>query len=215
MMLQKHLLIKGLLFLKGFKNYIKSNGFNIDLAGKLRRHIFICGVNINVSHMEDRYSKFKKLNWLLTSSFDAERIYYNASEDVQEVGLKRFFSHQSVNRNRFSYEISEYLVQAGIEPKTKWAKKGNTHRNWWQEKKVLTKNRPLKYLKKCRLRDEQNLELYDEILEEKRLSKEILKTLKKQKHSILKSLEEAEKFQTREVPLTPENRPKVRKLKAI
>ena len=165
--------------------------------------------------MEDRYTKFKKLNWLLTSSFDAERIYYNASEDAQEVGLKRFFSHQSVNRNRFSHEISECLVQEGITPSTKWAVKGNTHRNWLQEKKVLTHNRPMKYLKKCKLRDEQNLELYDEILEEKSLPKPILKMLKRQKASILRSLVEAEKFKKGEIPLTPENRPKVRKLKAI
>jgi len=65
--------------------------------------------------MEDRYSKFKKLNWLLSESFEAERVYYNASEDVQQVELKRFFNHESVNRNRFSYEISEQLVQVWIE----------------------------------------------------------------------------------------------------
>ena len=165
--------------------------------------------------MENRYSKFKKLNWLLVNSFEAERIYYNASEDVQEVGLKRYFGHQSVDRNRFSHQISEQLVQAGIEPMKKWAEKGNLQRDWREERKVLVKKRPLKYLKKCLERDEENLLLYDEILEEKIMPNEILKMLKKQKESILKGMAEGEKFRTGETPLIPENKSKVRTLRAI
>lgn len=165
--------------------------------------------------MEDRYSKFKKLNWLLTQSFEAERVYYNAGEDVQQVELKRFFNHESVNRNRFSYEISEQIVQAGVEPAKEWIQKGNLDRDWRQEKKALTKHRPLKLLKKCRERDEENLKLYDEILDEKKLPKEVLQVLKRQKSIILKCLETAEKFRTGEQALDPQNRPRVRKLKAM
>lgn len=165
--------------------------------------------------MENRYSQFKKLNWLLEASFEAERIYYNASEDVQEVELKRFFSHQSVNRNRFSHEISEILVQAGVEPCTKWAQKGHLERDWREEKKVLTKKRPMTYLRTCKIRDERNLKLYDELFQEKSLSLEIRRLLKRQKLSILKSLAEGEKFRSGELVLEPENKPKVRKLRAI
>ena len=165
--------------------------------------------------MEDRYSKFKKLNWLLSQSFEAEKVYYNAGEDVQQVELKRFFNHQSVNRNRFSYEISEQLVQADVAPAKEWVQKGNLDRDWRQEKRALTKSRPLKLLRKCCERDHENLKLYDEILEEKRLPKEVLQLLKKQKATILKSLGEAEKFQSGEQALDPHKRPKVRKLKAV
>ena len=165
--------------------------------------------------MEDRYSRFKKLNWLLAQSFEAEKVYYNAGEDVQQVELKRFLNHESVNRNRFSYEISEQLVQANVEPVKEWVQKGNLERDWRQEKKALTKNRPLKLLKKCREQDEENLKLYDEILEEKRLPKEVLQILKKQKNSIEKSLAAAEKFKTGERALDPNQRPRVRTLKAI
>lgn len=165
--------------------------------------------------MENRYLKFKKLNWLLTESFEAERVYYNAGEDVQVVELKRFFNRQTVIRNRFSHEISEQLVQAGVEPITKWAQKGNMDRTWREDKKVLTKSRPLKFLKKCKERDEQNLNLYDEILEEKRLPKDILKMLKKQKAGILQALAEAERFNKGEKSLDPGSEPKVRTLKAI
>lgn len=165
--------------------------------------------------MEDRYSKFKKLNWLLTESFEAERVYYNASEDVQQVELKRFFHHESVNRNRFSYEISEQLVQAGVEPHKDWVQKGNLHRDWRQEKKALTCSRPLKLLKKCRERDEKNLALYEEILKEKRLPKDVLKVLKRQRATILESLSKAQKFRNGEKALDPGNKPKVRTLRAI
>ena len=165
--------------------------------------------------MEDRYSKFKKLNWLLTESFEAERVYYNASEDVQQVELKRFFNHESVNRNRFSYEISEQLVQAGVEPHKDWVQKGNLHRDWKQEKKALTQQKPLKLLKKCKQRDEKNLKLYDEILKEKRLPGEVLKVLKKHRRTILESLQVAEKFRSGEKSQNPTHTPKVRTLKAI
>ena len=165
--------------------------------------------------MEDRYSRFKKLNWLLSESFEAERVYYNAGEDVQQVELKRFLNHQSVNRNRFSYEISEQLVQAGVEPAKEWVQKGNLDRDWRQEKKALTKARPLKLLKKCRERDEKNLELYEELLADPRLSKEVIHMLKKQKKTIEESLETAEKFRNGEQALDPQHRPRVRKLKAM
>ena len=165
--------------------------------------------------MADNYLKFKKLNWLLTQSFEAEKIYYNAGEDVQQVELKRFLNHESVNRNRFSYEISEQLVQAGVEPHKDFVQKGNLDRDWRQEKKALTKNRPLKLLKKCIQKDEENLELYNEILEEKILPKEVLKILKKQKEGILASLQKAERFRTGEQALDPRNRPRVRRLRAM
>ncbi|MFD2517973.1 DUF2383 domain-containing protein [Salinimicrobium flavum] len=165
--------------------------------------------------MEDRYSKFKKLNWLLSASFEAERVYYNAGEDVQQVELKRFFNFESVNRNRFSYEISEQLVQAGVEPEKEWIQKGNLDRDWREEKKALTRSRPLKLLKKCRERDEENLQLYDEILEEGKLPKEVLKILKKQRSSIIMSLEKAERFRTGEQVLDPSRRSKVVALKAM
>lgn len=165
--------------------------------------------------MEDRYSKFKKLNWLLSESFEAERIYYNASEDVQQVELKRFFNHESVNRNRFSYEISEQLVQAGIEPAKEWAQKGNLHRDWREEKKALTSSKPLKLLKKCRKKDEENLEIYNELLEQKSLPKEAHKLLKKQKEIILSAVEKCKKFESGEQALDPQNRPRVRTLKAM
>ena len=165
--------------------------------------------------MEDRYSKFKKLNWLLTESFEAERIYYNAGEDVQQVELKRFFNHETVNRNRFSYEISEQLVQAGVEPAKEWVQKGNLDRDWREERKALVKTKPLKLLKKCRKKDEENLELYKEMLEQKALPKEILKLLKKQKETIESAIEKCLKYESGEEALDPHNRPRVRKLKAM
>lgn len=165
--------------------------------------------------METHHPKFKKLNWLLVKSFEAERLYYDASEDVQEVNLKRYLHHQSVNRNRFSYLISEKLVQEGIAPMKDWAEKGNLDRNPSAEQKALLKQKPLKHLKKCRKQDKENLQLYEEILQEKQLPKDILKMLKKQKRSILEGLKEGEKFRNGETPLVPEHNPKVISLRAI
>lgn len=165
--------------------------------------------------MEDRYSKFKQLNLLLSESFEAERIYYNSGEDVQQVELKRFFNHESVNRNRFSYEISEQLVQAGVEPAKEWVQKGNLDRDWREERKALVKTKPLKLLKKCRKKDEENLEVYKELLEKKVLPKEILKMLKKQKETIEMAILKCQKYESGEEALDPSNRPRVRTLKAM
>lgn len=165
--------------------------------------------------MKNRYS-FKKLNWLLVHSFEAEKTYYNAGEDIQQVALKRFFNHQSVNRNRFSYQISEQLVQLGLEPVKEWVQKGHLQRDWKQERKVLVKQRPHKLLKRCRAKDEENLKLYDEILSEKDFSGEVIRMLKKQRKEILASLHELGKFQ---VALKHQSEPKkqtiVRTLSAI
>ena len=165
--------------------------------------------------MKKYHSSFEKLNQLLAASFEAERVYFNASEDVQEVELKRFFSHQSVTRNRFSHAISEQLVRVGFEPGTKWAEKGHLERDWMAEKKVLEKKRPMAYLRSCRMRDEKNLSLYEELLEDKNLEPELTRMLRKQSISIKKSLVEGNKFQSGELPLEPKRETKVRKLKAI
>ncbi len=165
--------------------------------------------------MEERYSKFKKLNWLLSESFEAERIYYNAGEDVQQVELKRFFNYESVNRNRFSYEISEQLVQGDVEPVKEWVQKGNLHRNWREERKALVKTKPLKLLKKCRKKDEKNLELYKEIIENKILPKEVLKILKRQKETIESAIQKCLKYESGEEALDTTNQTRVRKLKAV
>lgn len=165
--------------------------------------------------MEDRYSKFKKLNQLLEESFEAERVYYNAGEDVQEISLKRFFNHETVKRNRFSQEISEKLVQAGVEPHKMWVNKGNLDRGWKEEKKALTKRQPLKLLNKCTSSDEKNLQRYNEIIDDNKLSTEILSILKKQRNFIVQSLQEAEKLRTSLKGPEPANEPKVRKLRAM
>ena len=177
----------------------------------------IFGDKLKMKNMEDRYSVYKKLNWLLESSFEAEKIYYNAGEDVQLVELKRFFNHESVNRNRFSYQISEQLVQADVEPSKEWVQKGNLQRDWKQEKKALTKHRPLKLIKKCREKDEENLKLYDEILGEKKMPQEVLKMLKKQKNTILESLQKLAKFEVshQQQEKNSDDGTVVRKLKAI
>ena len=167
--------------------------------------------------MEDRYSVYKKLNWLLEGSFEAEKIYYNAGEDVQIVELKRFFNHESVNRNRYSYQISEQLVQADVEPKKEWVQKGNLERDWKQEKKALTKQRPLKLINKCRKIDEENLKLYEEILSEKKMPEPVLKMLKKQKNNILESLQKLAKHEVnqQQQEKNSDDGTVVRKLKAI
>lgn len=157
----------------------------------------------------------KKLEQLLEKNIDAKRVYYNASEDVQEVDLKRFLAFQSVKRNRFSHEISEQLVQAGITSHTMATQGELPERDWQQESKIVPNKNPLEYLKKCRLQDEENLVLYKEILEHTDLSESILKILEKQQTAILASFKETENFRTGENPLLPERKPHLRRVQVL
>lgn len=155
------------------------------------------------------------MNWLLIDCFEAERRYFNSSEDIQEADLKRFLHHESVNRNRFAYKIEEKLIQLGIKPLQYTTKKGNLHRTWIDEKNVLTENKWKQLLNSCIKQDERCLSRYSEILKSSNLPKDIQQMLLQQRNIILQSLDKAIIFRRRnEVPAHKPD-PKVRRLKAI
>ncbi|MEM0518632.1 MULTISPECIES: DUF2383 domain-containing protein [Aequorivita] len=134
--------------------------------------------------MKKNYADFNKLNRLLVACFEAEKLYYNAAQDVQTTDLKRFLNYMAVERNRMSHDISNELHSRDIEPLKQDSEKGNIDRTWQEIKEALEHINPEAILNSCISRDKNNLKRYDELLERKELPEIILELLEKQKYQL-------------------------------
>jgi uncharacterized protein (TIGR02284 family) len=134
--------------------------------------------------MKKKYADFKKLNRLLVACFEAEKLYYNAAQDVQTTDLKRFLNYMAVERNRMSHDISNELHSRDIEPLKQDSEKGNIDRTWQEIKEALEHINSEAILNSCISRDRNNLKRYEELLERKELPDTILELLEKQKYQL-------------------------------
>lgn len=165
--------------------------------------------------MKKSNSDYQKLNWLLADCLEAERRYFNASEDIQDSVVKRFLNHESVNRNRYAAILEEKLLQAGIKPQKFLTKKGNLHRNWLEIKNVLTTKKWKRLLNSCIQQDERCLDRYTHLLWHSSLPPDILLVLQQQRNGVVDALDKAILLKKRPDVPEPQTDPKVRKLKAM
>ncbi|MCT8341173.1 PA2169 family four-helix-bundle protein [Flavobacteriaceae bacterium TK19130] len=134
--------------------------------------------------MSKKYADFNKLNRLLVASFEAEKLYYNAAQDVNTTTLKRFLNYMATERNRMSHDISNELHSRGIEPLKEDAEKGNIHRTWQEIKETLENLNEDVIINQCVNRDLNNVKRYDELVERRELPEGIITLLMKQRDKI-------------------------------
>ncbi|WP_203296697.1 PA2169 family four-helix-bundle protein [Luteirhabdus pelagi] len=134
--------------------------------------------------MSKKYADFNKLNRLLVASFEAEKLYYNAAQDVNTTTLKRFLNYMATERNRMSHDISNELHSRGIEPLKEDAEKGNINRTWQEIKETLENLNEDVIINQCVNRDLNNVKRYDELIERRELPEAIITLLMKQRDKI-------------------------------
>lgn len=179
--------------------------------------------------MKQKYEDFDKLNRLLVACFEAEKLYYNAAEDAQTTGLKRFLNYMAVERNRMSHDISNELHSRDIEPLKEDSEKGNLDRTWQEIKEALETYDAKDIINSCISRDKNNIKRYNELLERRELPDSILEILEKHKFQLQWYVKQAaqqiednpfkEKVEEKEIPKTDflkeSEKGKVINLKAI
>jgi|SRR5690554_1059352 len=134
--------------------------------------------------MKKNTSDFDKLNRLLVACFEAERLYFNAAQDAQDTELKRFLNYMAVERNRMSHDISNELNSRNIEPLKQDADKDYGNRSWQEIKEVIEYFDAKFIITSCTDRDRNNIQRYDELIENKALPQPILELLEKHKFQL-------------------------------
>lgn len=125
-----------------------------------------------------------KLNELLVKNYDAEKGYLNAAETVDSPDLKIFFKRRATERSEFAKELRTEILCYGEEPKDSGSFAGTVHRNWISLKALFSSNDEEAILEEAIRGEEENLEEYLEVLQDRTLPPSVDTMLFKHKSAI-------------------------------
>jgi uncharacterized protein (TIGR02284 family) len=135
-----------------------------------------------------------ELNDILAKSYDAEKGYKEAADEVESTELKKFFSEYAKQRYEFGHQIKDEIRNLGGE-----IKKGDTiasklHRTWMDIRSTFTSNDESAILKEA-IRGEKNaLSNYEDSLKEMPITSSAYKTLVSQRNQIRTALDRLEQL---------------------
>ncbi len=121
--------------------------------------------------------KYQEAQELLKMTFEAEKKYYEAAEEVQIVALSRFLNHQSVERNKYANELVEGLTFNEIKPDISYIKKGKIHQKGLDFKLTLENTKYIPIVCKCLDHDQDLIDKCAIVLEDDTIPIDILEII--------------------------------------
>ncbi|MDT0678408.1 ferritin-like domain-containing protein [Autumnicola musiva] len=136
------------------------------------------------------YSKevAKKLNELLEKSYDAEKGFKFAAENVKNSELKSFFKSKAQERYDFGHELKAEIAKFGEEPEKGSDLAGDAHRTWMNLKTKLSSDKEEAVLEEAARGEKAAVEDYEDILKDSSIPASTGNILMKQKNAIMESL---------------------------
>jgi uncharacterized protein (TIGR02284 family) len=140
----------------------------------------------------DRRDQVDVLNDLLHKSYDAEKGYKEAAENVESPHLKELFRKYSSQRSSFGTELKSMIISLGGE-----VDKGDTiaakmHRAWMDLKSALASNEEKNILEEVKRGESNALSHYEEALEELDSTSMAYDTVARQRNQIREAIAKAE-----------------------
>ncbi|MGB7395411.1 MAG: PA2169 family four-helix-bundle protein [Pricia sp.] len=130
----------------------------------------------------------KKLNELLESTYDAERGFKKAAENVDAGNLKGYFERKAQERYDFGHALKAEIRQFGQEVDKGDSIKGKAHRSWMDLKDLFSSDDEEAMLEEAQRGEESAVEDYDDILSETNLPASTENLLKTQRNQIMEGL---------------------------
>ncbi|WAC03259.1 PA2169 family four-helix-bundle protein [Lacinutrix neustonica] len=130
----------------------------------------------------------KKLNELLERTYDAEKGYKKAAENVDHAGLKRYFTKQAQLRYDFGHELKDEIKSFGQEVDKGGSFTGSAHRAWMDVKAFFSTENEESMLEESIRGEKAAIDDYKEVLEDASLPMSTKNVLVKQKDKIETSL---------------------------
>ncbi len=129
-----------------------------------------------------------KLNNLLEKTYDAEKGFKKAADNVGHLGLKNYFSQKAQERYNFGHELKQEIKTFGQDVDKGGSVTGTLHRTWMDIKSVLSKDNEESMLEEAIRGEKSAIEEYDEVLSETTLPPSTQTILMQQKNKIMDGL---------------------------
>ncbi len=129
-----------------------------------------------------------KLNDLLEKTYDAEKGFKKAAENVEHTGLKNYFNQKSQERYDFGHELKNEIKAFGQEVDKGGSTTGAAHRTWMDIKALFSSDNKESMLEEAIRGEESAVEEYDDILSETNLPNSTQVLLMQQKNKIMTGL---------------------------
>ena len=131
----------------------------------------------------------KKLSDLLQKTYDAEKGFKEAAENVKSQSLKSYFQLKAKERYDFGFQLKNELASYGKDIEKSGSFTGAAHRTWMDIKSLFSSNDEEAMLEEAIRGEKASLEEYKEVLKEFTLPESTTSILKSQKDRIQMGLD--------------------------
>lgn len=125
-----------------------------------------------------------KLNELLERTYDAEKGFKKAAENVEHSALKNFFNEKAQERYNFGHELKEEIRSFGQEVDKGGSITGTAHRAWMDVKALFSLDDEESMLEEAIRGEKEAVDEYCDILEEVSVPSSTKSLLESQKNKI-------------------------------
>lgn len=138
----------------------------------------------------------KKLNTLLEKTYDAERGFKKAAENIDNESLKTYFSKKTEERYHFGHELKSEIKTYNQQIDKGGSAKGTLHRAWMDVKALFSFDEEESMLEEVIRGEKASIQEYKSIIKETSLPPSTRNLLETQKNKIenglynIQSLEE-------------------------
>ena len=126
----------------------------------------------------------KKLNDLLERTYDAEKGFKKAAENVEHQGLKNYFNNKAQQRYEFGHELKNEIKSFGQNVEKGGSLKGSAHRAWMDVKSMFSADNEEKMLEESLRGERAALDEYNDIMEDVSIPASTKNVLSNQKNKI-------------------------------
>ncbi|WP_299669720.1 PA2169 family four-helix-bundle protein [uncultured Polaribacter sp.] len=138
----------------------------------------------------------EKLNALLEKTYDAEKGFKKAAENIENKSLKRYFNMKAEERYSFGHDLKKEIRSFNQEVDKGGSLTGTVHRAWMDIKALFSLDNEESMLEEAITGEKAAVEEYEDILKEISLPSSTIELLEAQKKKIelglhnIKSLED-------------------------
>lgn len=126
----------------------------------------------------------KKLNNLLEKTYDAEKGFTKAAENVEHQALKSYFNSKAQERYNFGHELKSEITSFNEEVDKGGSIAGNAHRAWMDVKSLFSADDEESMLEEAIRGEKSAIEEYKDVLNETTLPSTTKSLLTYQKNTI-------------------------------
>jgi uncharacterized protein (TIGR02284 family) len=131
----------------------------------------------------------QKLNELLEKTYDAEKGFKNAAENIENTALKNYFKSKAQERYNFGHDLKDEIKSYNQEIDKGGSITGTAHRAWMDIKAMLSLDNEESMLEESIRGEKTAVKEYEEVLNEIHLPNSTKSLLETQKNKIEFGLE--------------------------